>query len=390
MQKPTRRKFGENFLKLDSYAEPVQFNYDGGLVKFKTRIGSFITLLEICTVLYFAFSRLTVMASKSSTSIASTIEFPNPNTFYGADQNFTFAFGISTFTGSDTTVDIADYVSIGAQQSRWNDTVGESYQTSALLYRPCTAEDFGLNGVKSPDSKFFQAAPNQQVIFNSKLSSLQCIDQELSLQGNFNAESGQLANVVLTRCDSSVRSTCKSDAEVKQWLRDKVIYIVYNSVIFNTDSFDENTLTKVSVIQKTSININDQMVTPLHYIPNRLDRADSVWPGGKQTDEYYNIVPGQAYSFYQDPDMISGVSFQLNSYSMATSRTVLAFFNVAAQVGGFSRLAKLLFILMLVLTRTWGGEKYLVSKMYKLMLSRDDYEQRVRQSMQANNRDSFK
>jgi hypothetical protein len=177
---------------------------------------------------------------------------------------------------------------------------------------------------------------------------------------------------------------------VKQWLSDKYIYIVFNSVMFNADSYDDQTFTKVSVMQKIAINVNDQTITPYNYIPSRLDRTDSVWPGSKQSDEYYNLVPGQSYSFYQDPNMISGVSFQLNTYSLATSRSVLAFFNVAAQVGGFSRLAKLLFILMLVLTRTWGGEKYLVSKMYKLMLSRDDYERRVRQSIDGNRPSSLR
>ena len=160
MNNPKRSKFGENFLKLDSYAEPVQFNYDGGQAKFMTRIGSFITLLEITTVLYFAFSRLTLMASKEAGSITSTFEVPKPNTLYGADKNFTFAFGISTFTGSDTTADVADYFSISAIQVNWNETANEGYRTSSLISRPCTADDFGLDGVKSPESKFFNAAPN--------------------------------------------------------------------------------------------------------------------------------------------------------------------------------------------------------------------------------------
>ena len=70
---------------MDSYAEPVQFNYDGGKTKFSTRIGSFITMCEIMVVLYFAFSRLIVMASKEAGTITSTFEFPKPNTMYGAD-----------------------------------------------------------------------------------------------------------------------------------------------------------------------------------------------------------------------------------------------------------------------------------------------------------------
>jgi hypothetical protein len=59
-----------------------------------------------------------------------------------------------------------------------------------------------------------------------------------------------------------------------------------------------------------------------------------------------------------------------------TTRTVKGFFGIAAQIGGFSRLAKLLFVLLLALTRTWGGEKYLVAAMYKMLLSRDVFEER--------------
>lgn len=64
----------------------------------------------------------------------------------------------------------------------------------------------------------------------------------------------------------------------------------------------------------------------------------------------------------------------------STTRIVLSFFSVAAQVGGFSRLAKLVFLLLLFFTRTWGGDKYLVANMYKLMLSED--EARVRRETQ--------
>lgn len=52
------------------------------------------------------------------------------------------------------------------------------------------------------------------------------------------------------------------------------------------------------------------------------------------------------------------------------------FFAVAAQVGGFLRLANLVFLLMLVFTRTWGGEKYLVSRMFKFMLDDNQLEKR--------------
>ena len=74
--------------------------------------------------------------------------------------------------------------------------------------------------------------------------------------------------------------------------------------------------------------------------------------------------------------MIASVSLEVNDFGFITSRTVKSFFGVAAQIGGFSRLAKIIFVIMIALSRTWGGEKYLVATMYKMLLSREAFEQR--------------
>jgi hypothetical protein len=84
---------------------------------------------------------------------------------------------------------------------------------------------------------------------------------------------------------------------------------VFNAQVFNPGSYENETFTKMAVIQRTSININDSTITPFNYIPSRLDAKDGVWPGGWVSYDYYNLVQGPSYSFYQDPDMISGVSF---------------------------------------------------------------------------------
>ena len=69
-------KLGENFLKLDGYAEPVRLHYNGGMVNFKTRIGSVITLLEIAVVLSFAVNRFIVLHAKSSSVVTSYLHIP--------------------------------------------------------------------------------------------------------------------------------------------------------------------------------------------------------------------------------------------------------------------------------------------------------------------------
>jgi len=121
-------------------------------------------------------------------------------------------------------------------------------------------------------------------------------------------------------------------------------------------------------------------MTLFNFIPTVLEAKDSVWPGQPSTYNYYNLVKGNTYSYYEDPSLIAGVSLQVNEFSLMQTRTVKSFFGMAAQIGGFSRLAHVLFVLLLFFTRTWGGEKYLVAEMYKMLLSRETFEARRSQN----------
>ena len=148
-----KEKPGEKFLKIDSHAEAVTFNFDGGQTKFKTRVGSVLTLLEIGTLLWFALSKLSIMAAKSSTSISTNTFFPDQTIEYGGSTNFTFAYGISGWA-SNSSADLTNYISLQVQYNNWNNE--GNMTTSPLQTRPCTAEDFGIDGVpKSDNSKFY-------------------------------------------------------------------------------------------------------------------------------------------------------------------------------------------------------------------------------------------
>lgn len=74
--------------------------------------------------------------------------------------------------------------------------------------------------------------------------------------------------------------------------------------------------------------------------------------------------------------MVGGISFQVNEVQVVNNRAVKKFLAVLAQVGGMLRMGNLVFGLLLFFTKTWGGEKYLVSRMYKMMLSKDELEER--------------
>ena len=68
--------------------------------------------------------------------------------------------------------------------------------------------------------EIFQEKRNELI---RKIPILQCTRNSISLQGNFNTARARVLEMYFERCDSKVRRTCKSNSEVKEWLKDKYI-----------------------------------------------------------------------------------------------------------------------------------------------------------------------
>ena len=49
---------------------------------------------------------------------------------------------------------------------------------------------------------------------------LQCIDDQIELHGDFNTATAKLLFLAFVSCDKTKRKTCKSEKEVKEWLKD--------------------------------------------------------------------------------------------------------------------------------------------------------------------------
>lgn len=77
----------------------------------------------------------------------------------------------------------------------------------------------------------------------------------MSLIGNLNAPTAKTINIAALACDSSVNPDCKSSAEIKEFLKNKYFFLVFNTKLFNAEGFDDNMFTEVSVIQKIPITL---------------------------------------------------------------------------------------------------------------------------------------
>jgi hypothetical protein len=62
------------------------------------------------------------------------------------------------------------------------------------------------------------------------------------------------------KCDSTKRKTCKSDEEVKEWMKDKYFIIAYNKQIFNSQKFGDEKFSKYSTIDWHPMDIKNEIV----------------------------------------------------------------------------------------------------------------------------------
>ena len=171
-----------------------------------------------------------------------------PDQPLGAKEGITFAFGISDFLGTDVSNDqYLDYGTLAVYYEFWND---EENDFIPMKTRPCIEEDFGLHEDLGHvhETLFYPAGPTKRDEMKRKLGSLQCIDEPVEMIGNWNTGVAQVIEVYFEICDPTLRTTCKPEAEVREWLKEHYILFAYNKTLFNGEKFGDDTYTKMTWI----------------------------------------------------------------------------------------------------------------------------------------------
>ena len=97
----------------------------------------------------------------------------------------------------------------------------------------------------SSDTTIFP--PNKNIAGSLKTwkNRFKCMDDKnISLWGDYNTEKAQNLMVMFEMCEG--RADCKSEEEIRDWLKQKFIVLLYNTVSFDPSGYDQDTLIRES------------------------------------------------------------------------------------------------------------------------------------------------
>ena len=241
------------------FSENINFKFQHGKTKFKTVMGGISSILVGVLILWFSVVQSIKMTKYVNVYIAEEIQpfFYNENFQFGEhNPEFTIAFALATFMESNHS-DYSDYGTISAHYEWWTP---EDNAEVPIRSRPCTPKDFGLE--PNENQRFFNVAEQKKPEFLRLMHRLQCIDESLSIYGDWNTATAQVIFLAFHPCDSKVRKTCRSKAEIDEWLQNKYIVFVYNKYVFDHDGFNQRTFTKYATLDWINYDTMYPTVTP--------------------------------------------------------------------------------------------------------------------------------
>ena len=94
----------------------------------------------------------------------------------------------------------------------------------------CTRAQLGLESSEPEKALFFKPNSNSQTDLNNYYKKLKCLKSEkITLQGDYNSVRTRTFMVQFEKCNPSTSAVnCKSETQIKDWLRDKYILTFKN------------------------------------------------------------------------------------------------------------------------------------------------------------------
>ena len=155
---------------------------------------------------------------------------------------FNIAFGMSYYDSNQKMLIEPDIAEIKARIKMWSPSYS-GIEWHEVDIRPCTREELGLLGTDfEGQSKFWPVHKDSKDWLEYYWQKLYCYDEEVSVKGDYDSADVSHLQLSLFKCDSNLRSTCKSDEEITKWFQRLFLVTLNNHIRFNQNGYKEETV----------------------------------------------------------------------------------------------------------------------------------------------------
>ena len=220
--------------------------------------------------------------------------------------------------------------------------------------RFCELDDFDQDG-NNDKSKFYQTADYSVADIDTYGVGLKCPvnASDLSIQGKYDASAAKNLMVIVQKCNPETSEvTCKSDAEIEEWLRYKFILIVRNQRKFIQYQFGEKRVQKAAELKWYSVNNVMRSDNPMVIYRSDIYLDDNQFSlGSFMSDEErgFQMKDNPTRIMEYPNDFYNAITFEMSFTHRMYNRHVYNSLDLLADLGGLFSALRVPFAAVLLL-----------------------------------------
>lgn len=193
------------------------------------------------------------------------------------------------------------------------------------------------------------------------MSILRCLNEPLNIIGNWESQIANVPQIYWEKCDLFRRDTCKTDAEVKEWMKNKYFWLVFNKKLIQNDEFGEATFIERAFMNRVPLDIDSALMSRFDVRIENFDSNDNYWSlTGRNEESLYNFYKKNDFKYYWNKRSINGIVIGMDDNVLYTKRSIYTTAMFFSNVGGFVFAVTTLIALLLPLFVDRAGESAMI------------------------------
>ena len=230
---------------LDRFGEIFTMPFDSKETHVRSFMGTICSLFLVIITIAYAFTKMEVLILRKDVDVISTVnDLHFDDTFIFNNENgFNLAVAFTSYDSETEWILDPSYGQLVFNSYSWGPNPDGSYFTERkkLESHVCTREELGLEDPTK--SRFLELHETGAPFIDIYQKKLLCLDpSELYVYGDYYSVNARQMNIQLLKCEGGEANGCKDDDEIKEFFRNKFIFLVYNEIRFDSDKYGAQSL----------------------------------------------------------------------------------------------------------------------------------------------------